>query len=105
MGQLTAQSAFFIFPVFFHLHDLFHSSSFMQVLMIILQRSVHVFDNHFKVSLASSNRFSILSLILYLHCMCSFNNSSNQAMAKKLLTEVRAVFSEEKWMKSTVEGK
>lgn len=73
--------------------------------MIVLQRSAHVFDNHFKVSLASNNRFSILSLILYLHCMCSFNNSSNQAMGKKLLTEAQAVFSEKKWMKSTVKGK
>lgn len=49
--------------------------------------------------------FSILNLVLYLYCMCSFDNSSNQALAKKLLTEVRAVYGKKKWMKSTIKGK
>jgi len=34
----------------------------------------------------------------------SSDNSSNQAMAKKLLTEVRAVYSKKKWMKSTIKA-
>lgn len=34
----------------------------------------------------------------------SFNNSSNQALAKKLLTEVRAVYGKKKWMKSTIKA-
>ena len=40
-----------------------------------------------------------------LYCMCSFDSSSNQAMAKKLVSEVRAVYGEKKWMKSTIKGK
>ena len=75
----------------------------MQVLLIVSSRSTHVFDRHFKVSLAC-NLFSEINLVLFLYCLCSFDSSSNQAMAKKLLTEVRAVYGKKKWMKSTIKG-
>ncbi|XP_067034769.1 uncharacterized protein [Acropora muricata] len=35
----------------------------------------------------------------------SFDSSSNEAMAKKLVSEVRAVYGKNKWMKSTIKGK
>lgn len=98
LGTISTAQNVFHFPCFRSLAWLTSLVQFHAGFNDCFAAVCRCFDNHF-------NRFSILSLVIYLRWMCSFNHSSNQAMAKKFSTGAQAVYSKKKWMKSTVKGK
>ena len=57
----------------------------------------------FKELLLDNSEFHKKMLFVFINC--SFDSPANQAMSKKIVSEVRSVYGKKKWEKSVIKGK